>query len=103
MRITEHPIIKFKRGKKVMIYFEGKPIEAYEGESVAAALIAAGIYVFRYSPRHKRARGLFCAIGKCSSCLMEIDGKPNQMACMVRVHDGMRVRRQKGKGVLDGN
>ncbi len=98
MRIWEHPILEFKRGKKVKIYFEGKEIEAYEGESVAAALIASGIKVLRYSPKMKRPRGLFCAIGKCSSCLMEIDGKPNQMACMIRVKEGMQIRRQKGKG-----
>ncbi len=98
MRITEHPILKFQRGKEVTIYFEGKPIKAYEGETVAAALVANGIKVFRYSPKKNRPRGFFCAIGKCSSCLMEIDGKPNVMACTTLVEVGMRVARQKGRG-----
>jgi sarcosine oxidase subunit alpha len=94
-RLTEHPILKFKRGRKVRIYFEDRETEAYEGESVAAALIASGVKVFRHSKRHKRPRGLFCAIGKCSSCLMEIDGVPNQMTCTVLVRDGMRVKRDR--------
>lgn len=95
MRIEEHPILEFKRDKEVKIYFEEKEVEAYEGETVAAALIAAGIKIFRYSQRYNRPRGFFCAIGKCSSCLMNIDGKPNQMACMKVVKDGMKVSRQK--------
>ncbi|HID94389.1 MAG TPA: (2Fe-2S)-binding protein [bacterium (Candidatus Stahlbacteria)] len=95
MRIEKHPILKFKRDKKVKIFFEGKEIEAYEGETVAAALIAAGIKIFRYSQRYNRPRGFFCAIGKCSSCLMNIDGRPNQMACMKMVKDGMQISRQR--------
>lgn len=94
-RLTEHPIIQFKRGKKIQFYFENKEITAYEGETVAAALIASGIKVFRYSKKYKRPRGFFCAIGKCSSCLMEINGVPNQMTCMKLVEQGMKVKRQK--------
>lgn len=94
-RITQHPIIEFKRGRKIKFYFEGDPVEAYDRETVAAALIASGIKVFRYSKRHKRPRGFFCAIGKCSSCLMEIDGVPNQMTCIRLVKQGMKVRRQE--------
>ena len=94
-RITQHPIIQFKRDKKIKFSFEGREFLAYEGETVAAALIASGIKVFRYSKRHKRAIGLFCAIGKCSSCLMEIDGVPNQMTCIRLVKEGMKIRKQK--------
>jgi len=94
MRITRHPIIEFKRGKKVKFNFEGQELEAYKGETVAAALIASGVKVFKYSKRHKRPLGFFCAIGKCSSCLMEINGVQNQMACMRLVEEGMKVKRQ---------
>lgn len=94
-RITHHPIIDFKREKPIKFYFEGKEITAYEGETVASALIASGIKVFRYSKHHKRPLGFFCAIGKCSSCLMEIDGVPNQMTCIRLVKEGMQVKRQE--------
>ncbi|MCK4306880.1 (2Fe-2S)-binding protein [candidate division WOR-3 bacterium] len=94
-RLTQHPILEFKRGKKIKFYFEGKELEAYEGETVASALIASGVKVFSHSKRHNRPRGFFCAIGKCSSCFMEIDGVPNQMTCMRLVQQGMQVRRQE--------
>ena len=97
-RIKAHPILEFKRGKSVKFYFEGLEIEAYEGETVAAALHAAGIRVLRHTPNMNRPAGLFCAIGKCSSCLMEIDGIPNVRSCMTKVKEGMKVRRQEGKG-----
>ncbi|MGB9719861.1 MAG: (2Fe-2S)-binding protein [bacterium] len=100
--ITEHPILQFKRGRKVKFYFEDKEFEGYEGLPIAAALHAAGIRVLRFSEKYNRPRGFFCAVGKCSSCLMEVDGRPNVMVCMEPLRKGMVVKRQKGKGILDG-
>ncbi len=95
-RIWDHPILVFKRGKKVRFFFEGVEVEAYEGESVAAALYAIGIDVFSYSAKLGRPRGPFCMIGKCSSCFMIVDGVPNTRTCVEPVRDGMRVERQRG-------
>jgi sarcosine oxidase subunit alpha len=94
MRLTEHPIIEFRRGKEITIYFNGKPIKAYEGETVASALYASGITTFSRSFRFHRPRGFFCAIGKCSSCMMEVDGIPNIRVCKVYVREGMQVKTQ---------
>jgi len=99
-RIEEHPILQFKRGKLIRFYFEGKEIEGYEGETIAASLHAAGVKVLRRSPKLNRPRGFFCALGRCSSCLMEVDGVPNVMVCVTPVKEGMSVIRQKGKGEL---
>lgn len=93
--ISEHPILTFERGKKVKFLFEGKELEGYENQPIAAALHAAGVKVLSYSLKHKRPRGFFCAVGKCSSCLMEVDGRPNVMVCMVPLRAGMKVRRQE--------
>lgn len=98
--ITEHPILKFERGSKVTFYFEDQELVGYEGQPIAAALHAAGIKVLSISEKYKRPRGFFCAVGKCSSCLMEVDGRPNVMVCMEPLRRGMRVRRQKGRGKL---
>ncbi|NJD98257.1 FAD-dependent oxidoreductase [Thermococcus sp. LS1] len=100
MRLTEHPVLHFKRGREVTIYFEGQPIKAYEGETIATALHAAGIRVLNYSQNSKRPRGLFCAIGKCSSCLMVVNGIPNVRTCITLVEDGMTIERQRGKAEL---
>ncbi|NPA97073.1 MAG: FAD-dependent oxidoreductase [Crenarchaeota archaeon] len=95
-RIWEHPILTFKRGRKIRFLFEGREVEAYEGESVAAALYAIGIDVFSYSAKLGRPRGPFCMIGKCSSCFMIVDGIPNTRTCIEPVREGMRVERQRG-------
>jgi sarcosine oxidase subunit alpha len=101
MRITEHPLLEFKRGKKIYFTFDGKKIPAYEGESIAAALHAAGIRVLKRSVLHSRPRGFFCAIGKCASCMMTINGVPNVKTCVTLVKDGLVVRSQVGKGRLE--
>jgi predicted molibdopterin-dependent oxidoreductase YjgC len=95
--LKEHPILDFKRGEKVKFVFEGKEIEGYEGIPIAAALHAAGVKVLSYSEKYDRPRGFFCAVGKCSSCLMEVDGRPNVMVCMEPLKAGMKVKRQKGQ------
>ncbi len=96
--IKIHPVLEFSRKKIVKFYFEDQELEGYEGLPIAAALHAAGIKVLRYSEKYKRPRGFFCAVGKCSSCLMEVDGRPNVMVCMEPLREGMRVKRQQGKG-----
>lgn len=77
---------------RVHILVNGRTLEAREGESVAAALLAAGIRTLRMTPRRGEPRGLFCGIGQCYDCLVEIDGEPGQRACMTRVRPGMRIR-----------
>lgn len=96
-RIWEHPILDFSwRGRKVKFYFEGRVIEAYEGESIGAALYAAGIDVWSWGKKTGRPRGPFCNIGKCSSCFMIVDGRPNVRVCIEPVREGIRVERQRG-------
>lgn len=99
-RILEHPILTFSKGKLVKFYFEGKELEGYEGEPIAAALIANNIKVFRITEKMKRPRGFFCAVGKCSSCLMTVNSKPNVMVCVEPLKEGMKVEKQKGRGKL---
>ncbi|PNR94838.1 (2Fe-2S)-binding protein [Petrotoga sp. 9PWA.NaAc.5.4] len=94
MRIEQHPILEFKRGKVVTFFYNGKEITAYEGETIAAALYASGIYTFSYSKKLNRPRGIFCAIGHCSSCLMEVDGVANVRTCVTLVKEGMKVKSQ---------
>lgn len=100
MRITEHPLLEFERGKKIHFIFNGQRIEAYEGEPIAAALHAAGIKVLKQSITYKRPRGFFCAIGKCASCMMHVNGVPNVKTCITLVEDGMVVESQSGRGSL---
>lgn len=102
MRIKDHPVLDFKRGKEIKFTFNGREIKAYEGETIAAALHAAGVKELKKSLKHDRPRGLFCAIGNCSSCFMEVDGEPNVKTCVIEVKEGMEVNAQQGKGELSG-
>ncbi|WP_211875918.1 FAD-dependent oxidoreductase [Plastoroseomonas arctica] len=72
------------------IAFDGRPISALPGESVGAALSAAGILALRRTVSGAE-RGLHCGMGACFDCLVTIDGRANQRACMVAVADGMVV------------
>ena len=100
LRIEHHPVLDFKKGKKVSFFFEDKKMTGYEGEPIAAALHAAGIKMLRRSPHKNRARGFFCAIGRCASCIMEVDGQVNTMTCITPLKAGMRVKMQKGHGEI---
>ena len=81
--------------RKVTIRIDGRDIEAQEGEPIAAALIAAGVKVFRYT-RKNEPRGIFCAVGRCTDCIMTVDGQPNVRTCITPVRDGMIIYTQKG-------
>jgi predicted molibdopterin-dependent oxidoreductase YjgC len=73
----------------VTISYAGRTLTAREGQTVAAALTAAGVRSWRVTRRGERPRGLFCGIGACFDCLLTIDGRPAQRACLVPVRDGM--------------
>ena len=100
MRIKKHPILEFVAKQKVSFTFEGQELEGYAGEPIAAALYANEIKVLKHSHKDGRPRGLFCAIGNCSSCLMEVNGEPNVRVCVEELEEGMIINRQEGKGIL---
>ena len=76
--------------RPVAIAFEGEPLTAYEGESLAAALVAAGRPGLRRA-RGGGRRGVFCGMGVCGECLVAIDGIGTARACMTPVVAGMRA------------
>ncbi|WP_210395549.1 (2Fe-2S)-binding protein [Motiliproteus sediminis] len=80
----------------VNIWVEGQPITARAGESVAAAVLAAGLGPTRTTPVSAAPRAPYCMMGVCFECLMEIDGQPNSQGCMTQVSEGMQVRFQQG-------
>ena len=79
--------------RKIIFTFEGKKLTAYDGETVAEALIANGIWLFSLSDKHIRPRGYFCGNGTCGQCKMNIDGNENALACKTFVREGMKVKR----------
>lgn len=101
-RIEEHPILgKQQKGNIVSFYYDGKKIKGYEGEPIAAALKAAGVMVHRYTKKRHEPRGIFCAIGRCTDCVMVVDGKPNVRTCVTPLREGMHVQTQYGVGIKE--
>jgi predicted molibdopterin-dependent oxidoreductase YjgC len=84
----------------VEVAIDGIAFQARAGDSVAAALLAAGHLASRTMPVSGAARGPFCLMGVCFDCLVTIDGVPNQQACMVAVAGGMRIATQHGMAAL---
>lgn len=86
MRITKG----INRGQQASFSFNGTDYAAYEGESVACALFAAGVANLRSSPRGQEPRGMFCLMGSCQECLVWIDGRKTP-ACQHPVTNGLTV------------
>jgi len=82
--------------RTVRITVDGAALECREGDSVAAALFAAGLPACRDTAVSGVGRGPFCMMGVCYDCLVGIDGHANRQACMTPVQDGMAVVRQLG-------
>ena len=74
--------------------FDGQEVEAGVGQSLAAALTAAGIRAFRRTVTGA-PRGVFCGMGVCQDCLVTVDGVPNRRACMTPAADGLAVITQE--------
>jgi predicted molibdopterin-dependent oxidoreductase YjgC len=80
------------------ILLDGRAVPAAQGSTVGAALTAAGVRSWRTTRREARPRGLFCGIGVCFDCLVTVDGRPNQRACLVPARPGQQVSTQDGVG-----
>ena len=86
----KHPDMR-PTGPPVRLRFDGREIEALPGETIAAALAAADVVAVRQA-RSGAPRGLFCGMGVCFDCLVTVDGRPSQRACLTEVQAGMDVR-----------
>ncbi|MEX2558522.1 MAG: (2Fe-2S)-binding protein, partial [Pirellulales bacterium] len=86
------------RGRPVGFTFDGQNVQAFDGETIAAALLAAGLRALRTTARRREPRGVFCNMGACFDCLVQVDGRRNVQACLTPVREGMRVETQQIEG-----
>lgn len=100
-RIKEHPILgETPEGRMVTFTYDGQELQGVEGEPIAAALRVAGVMVHRYTKKRHEPRGVFCAIGRCTDCVMIVNGKPNIRTCITPLEEGMVIQTQYGGGSL---
>ena len=86
------------RDSRGALTFDGREIPVLPGRTVAAALWAADVVVWRTTRGGGEPRGVFCGIGVCFDCLVVVNGRPGQRACLVPARDGDVVRTQEGTG-----
>jgi sarcosine oxidase subunit alpha len=84
-------------GTTVSLTVDGKAIRARPGDTVAAAMLAAGFERNRTTPVSGAPRAPYCLMGVCFECLVTIDGVGSRQACLVPVREGMKVESQHGR------
>jgi sarcosine oxidase, subunit alpha len=91
-RIQHHPILKdLDLRRKITFCFDDNTYDAFEGETIAAALLANGIRTLRVHEESGTPRGIYCNIGHCFECRVTVNGKDGIRACLTPVEDGMEV------------
>lgn len=86
------------RGSSFDVIVDGRAVRAYDGETVAAAILASGKRTLRVTRKRREPRSIFCGIGVCQECRMVIDGRANVRACQTAARPGMVVKTQHGLG-----
>lgn len=92
IRLTPDHSGKITRASQVTFTFDGVPISARQGESAAVALMRAGQLALRGAPGQGSARGMFCCMGLCQECAVEMDGQAVE-SCRLTVTDGLSLGR----------
>lgn len=83
-------------GETLTILIDGSAFRVTAGDTVAAALLLAGISRFRRSAVSGADRGLYCGMGVCFECLVTINGAPNRQACLTLVENNMTIETGHG-------
>ncbi|MER7777714.1 (2Fe-2S)-binding protein [Streptomyces sp. NPDC096191] len=94
-------LVRARPAPPFTVTVDGRRTEVLPGRTVAAVLWAAGITSWRTTRGSGRPRGVFCGIGVCFDCLVTVNDRPNQRACLVPVRPGDVIRTQEGTGHAD--
>jgi len=95
------PDLRYSAGTQrinpVQIEVDGQSVVAYEGETIAVALLAAGKRLL-HKTKTGAPRGVYCGMGLCNGCLVLVNGVPNMRACMTLVQPDLKIETQEGAG-----
>jgi sarcosine oxidase subunit alpha len=100
-RLPPQPGERIERERRLGFFFDGKRVEALEGDTIASALYAAGQRTFSRSFKYHRRRGLLCCAGQCPNCLVQVGDSPGVRACTEPVREGLRVEHMNASPSLD--
>ncbi|MFS1512869.1 (2Fe-2S)-binding protein [Chengkuizengella sp. SCS-71B] len=95
-RIVDHPVLgRLKERDKVHFTFDNKEYIGYDGETIAAALLANGERVLRCHEETGNLRGIYCNIGHCMECRVTVGNQKSVRACLTLIEEGMCVNSGK--------
>jgi sarcosine oxidase subunit alpha len=100
-RLGPQPGERIDRSRVLTFTFDGKPVRAHEGDTIASALFAGGRRTFSRSFKYHRPRGLLCCAGQCPNCLVQVGDSPGVRACTEPVTQGLEVRHINATPSLD--
>ncbi len=100
-RLASQPGERIDRARPLTFSFDGKPIRAFAGDTIASAVLASGRSVLSRSFKYHRPRGELCGCGQCSNSLVQVGGAPGIRACSTPVTEGMVVEHQNAWPSLD--
>ncbi|HNT54898.1 MAG TPA: 2Fe-2S iron-sulfur cluster-binding protein, partial [Anaerolineaceae bacterium] len=98
-RIKQHPILPIPDREEITFFWQGQPLKAMSGDTIAAALFANGIRVFGHHAHDGAPQGIFCANGQCAQCMVIADNKPVK-SCMELVTPHLQVEPADGLPAL---
>jgi predicted molibdopterin-dependent oxidoreductase YjgC len=81
----------------IAVTVDGRATQVRAGDTVAAALLSAGILASRAADVSGAPRAPYCMMGVCFECLVTVDGIGNRQGCLLPVAPGMRIETQGGK------
>jgi hypothetical protein len=79
-------------GQALHFTFSGRLLVGRAGDTIASALMANGIRSWRQTRFGGRPRGIYCGIGACFDCLVDVGEEVAVRACLRPLGDGDRVR-----------
>ncbi|MFJ5772134.1 (2Fe-2S)-binding protein [Psychrobacillus sp. NPDC093180] len=92
MRVVNHSVLgNLPERNRVTIYFNNKPFQAYEGDTIASAMMAVGVKTLRYHEESGNGRGIYCNIGHCFECRVQVGERKVVRACLTPVSEGMEI------------
>ncbi|WP_408011197.1 (2Fe-2S)-binding protein [Pseudalkalibacillus sp. A8] len=96
MYIDHHPILENHGSDQILFFYNGTPLKAKQGQTIAAALMMNNIKKFGNSRKLQQSRGLFCANGRCCSCFVTVNGLEHVLSCMTLIEEGMEIKPNTG-------
>lgn len=92
MRVVNHPVLgKLQERNQITIYFNNQPYRVYEGDTIASAMMAEGIKTLRHHEESGKGRGIYCNIGHCFECRVQVGERQVVRACLTPVSEGMEI------------